>query len=77
MKVVFLGMLVKKSGGCVCRRRSNSQLVNTRTFFLPSGKMKTFRVGREEYVSDSDGEFLLKETYTSPTGETIHAFKVV
>lgn len=76
MRIVFLGMLVKKSGGCACRRRSNSQLVNTRTFFLPSGKMQTFRAGREEEVSDSDGAFLLNETYTSPTGEIIHAFKV-
>ena len=76
MRIVFLGMLERKEGGCACRRRSGSQQVTTRTFYLPSGKLKTFRAGRPEDVSESDGEFLLNQTYTSPTGEQVHAFKV-
>jgi hypothetical protein len=28
-------------------------------YILPSGQTKTFYVGKEEVVSDSDGEFLL------------------
>lgn len=77
MKITFTGMIERKKGGCACRRKTGSQKVNVRTFFLPSGRMQTFRAGQVVEVSDYDGEFLLKETYTSPTGEKISCFAKV
>lgn len=61
MKLVFNGLLEKKSGGgCNCKRQNSTYgFVNSRMYILPSGQTKTFYVGKEEVVSDSDGEFLL------------------
>lgn len=65
MMVRFLGTVEKRMGGCpVCgRRRSGTAFVTHKTFFLPSGAEKTFRVGRAVEVSDTDGEFLLSFEY--------------
>lgn len=62
MIVVFKGVREVRKGGCpVCgaRRKTSIPLQTTRTYFLPSGISKTFRIGIEEEVSEVDGEFLL------------------
>ena len=77
MKVVFNGVLEKKSGGCVpCgrKRASKQTMVMTKMFILPSGMTKTFYAGREEEVSDKDGEFLMSYTYTDKEGKTQTVF---
>lgn len=63
MKVKFNGMHVGSSRGCpVCGRGkvTKDSYVAVKTFFLPSGASKTFRVGMIEEVSERDGKFLLK-----------------
>lgn len=72
MKVVFNGIIEKKSGGCVpCgAKRTSEQIMKTsKMYILPSGITKTFFVGREETVSDSDGEFLMSYMYTDKDGQ--------
>lgn len=61
MKVKFNGVVEETRKGCkVCGGRSfNLQMVTHKTYYLPSGRQMTFRVGRVEEVSDADGEFLL------------------
>lgn len=61
MKVVFNGVMEETRKGCkVCGGRSFRQrLATTKTYYLPSGRRMTFRIGRIEEVSDEDGEFLL------------------
>lgn len=60
MKIVFNGLLEKKSGGCNCKKSASEYgYVRTRMFILPSGRTKTFRVGKVEEVSEQDGKFLL------------------
>lgn len=60
MRIVFNGLLEKKSGGCNCKRNSAGYgFVNSRTYILPSGRSKTFIAGKEETVTDRDGKFLL------------------
>lgn len=78
MKVRFTGVIEKRSGGCKCRgKTSGSSFVTSKHYILPSGVQKTFRVGVEEEVSDSDGEFLLSYSYTDPKGVTHNVFEVV
>ena len=70
MKIVFNGLLEKKSGGCNCKRQSSEYgFVNSRMYILPSGKQKTFYVGSIEEVSDRDGEFLLSYKSHDANGE--------
>lgn len=61
MKIVFNGLLEKKSsGGCNCKNKAtNYGFVNSRMYILPSGATKTFYVGKVEEVSEHDGQFLL------------------
>ena len=62
MKVVFKGRKGDKARPCpVCghKRKTTSEFQTVRTYYLPSGTQKTFRIGRCEEVSDTDGEFLL------------------
>jgi len=61
MKLVFNGLIEKKNGGgCNCKRQNSSYgFVSSRMYILPSGATKTFYVGKEEEVSDRDGQFLL------------------
>lgn len=80
MKLIFNGILEQQSGGCVpCgRKRSSSQkMMTSKTFILPSGATRTFLVGKEEEVTDSDGEFLLTYTYTDKQGHKQQAFTEV
>lgn len=63
MKVIFNGLLEKKSGGggCNCKKQGSAYKFNrARMFILPSGAKRTFYAGSEAEVSDKDGEFLLK-----------------
>lgn len=61
MKIVFNGVVEEARKGCkVCGGRSfNLHMVTHKTYYLPSGIQKTFRIGRPEWVTDADGEFLL------------------
>lgn len=70
MKVVFNGLLEKRSsGGCNCKRQGNGYtFVNSRMYILPSGQTKTFYVGRVEEVSQRDGEFLLSYNASDENG---------
>lgn len=80
MKVQFNGLLEKRSSGCpVCgqRRKSKHGYVTTKTFILPSGITKTFRVGKVEEVSDTDGNFLLSYNYDDVNGARRAVFEKV
>lgn len=68
MKVVFNGLLEKKSGGCNCKKKSEYGFVGSRMYILPSGISKTFRVGVAEEVSEQDGAFLLSYKYADSNG---------
>lgn len=60
MKIKFNGLLEKRSGGCNCKKSSAEYgFTHSRMYILPSGKTKTFVVGKVEEVSESDGKFLL------------------
>lgn len=79
MKIVFNGIMEKTVRGCsVCgsRRVSNNHFTMTKTYILPSGLSKTFHMGVEEEVSDTDGKFLLSYTYEDQNG-TRRAFEEV
>lgn len=80
MKLIFNGILEQRNGGCKpCGHKSNSKLImgTSKMFILPSGVSKTFFVGRESEVSDSDGAFLLTFTYTDEHGKEQRAFTEV
>lgn len=79
MKVMFQGIVEKRRSGCpVCGRRGGSSTFSTmKTYILPSGITKTFRVGKPEEVSDRDGEFLLTYKYTDKDGNVNSVFEVV
>lgn len=71
MKVVFNGIMEVRSGGCVpCGAKLASKKImrNSKLYILPSGMTKTFRIGKVEEVSDSDGEFLMGYRYTDDDG---------
>lgn len=74
MKIKFNGIMEKKTRGCpVCGRAKRELVFSTvKSFYLPSGKYQTFRVGTEYEVSEKDMNFLL--TYKSGKGP---AFEVV
>lgn len=61
MKIKFNGLIEKKSGGgCNCKKSGSEYgFVGSRMYILPSGATKTFFVGKEEEVSERDGQFLL------------------
>ena len=70
MKVKFNGLLEKKSSGCNCHKNGSSYgFVNSRMYILPSGKQKTFFVGKVEEVSDRDGQFLLSYNSVDVNGK--------
>lgn len=78
MKLKFNGIMQQKTGGgcskCGQKSKSKYAMMTSKMFILPSGRMATFFVGREEEVSDSDGEFLLKYKYTDKEGNTQDVF---
>lgn len=69
MKIKFNGIYEKKTRGCPVCGRSKSEIVfsTTKSFYLPSGRLQTFRVGNEYEVSDEDAHFLL--SYKSSKGD--------
>ena len=71
MKVKFLGFTEYKKKGCnVCGKASGAKgFVSSKMYILPSGRNKTFYVGRVEEVSDWDGNFLL--SYADANGRAI------
>lgn len=80
MRVIFNGVLEKKSGGCIpcgAKRASKQTMVTRKTFNLPSGAVRTFYVGREAEVSDTDGRFLMSYTYTDKSGKVQTVFTEV
>ena len=78
MRLKFNGTMEKKASGCpVCGgRRSTFKFTSVRSFYLPSGAMKTFRAGQTYDVTERDGNFLLTYRYVM-NGKEQHAFEVV
>lgn len=70
MRIQFNGIIEKRSGGCsACgKRRTGSQFLASKTYYLPSGVTKMFRVGVPETVSEQDAQFLLQYRYQTPDG---------
>lgn len=79
MRLKYTGIIEKRSGGCpVCgKRRSESQLVSTKTYYLSSGRKISFRAGVPVEVTKEDGEELLSYTYTDPKGQVRNVFEKV
>lgn len=79
MKIKFNGIIEKRTKGCpVCGKRvTDSQLRTMKSYILPSGITKTFRIGMEEEVSETDASFLLSYKYTDPEGKVKPVFEVV
>ena len=60
MKLKFNGVIEERKSGCKCAgRTSGSKLTTMKSYILPSGITKTFRIGHPEEVSAEDAEFLL------------------
>lgn len=60
MRLKFNGMTEKRKKGCNCSgSHSETVFTTSKSFILPSGRTKTFRVGKIEEVSKEDGDFLL------------------
>ena len=70
MKIVFNGILEKRTRGCNCKGGSKSEygFVSSKMYILPSGNTKTFYRGKVETVSDKDGEFLLSYRFQDANG---------
>lgn len=81
MKIKFNGVVEKgASGGCpVCggRKVTEEGFRMMKSYILPSGITKTFRVGRVEDVSESDADFLLSYHYIDKKGVDRQVFEVV
>lgn len=71
MKIKFKGIVQENSGGCpVCgkKRKGKYSFVSTKLYALPSGRTIMFRAGAIEEVTDSEGEYLLKNMYMDSDG---------
>ena len=69
MKVVFNGVLEKKSGGCNCKGKvTDVSFVQSKLYILPSGKSVHFYMGKPVEVSPQDGQFLLSYVYSDVNG---------
>lgn len=79
MRIVFNGIIEKARKGCgACgKRRTENKFMASKTYILPSGITKTFIAGREEDVSEKDGNFLLQYKYQTPEGTVKNVFEVV
>lgn len=77
MRIKFNGVVEKRRKGCsVCgRKHASSGFTTTKTYILPSGITKTFRVGRCEEVTQMDADFLLTYRYEDK-GEVLSVFEV-
>lgn len=80
MKVVFNGLLEKRSKGSGCKCRGNKPavtFVSSKSYILPSGAIQTFVQDRPVEVSDRDGKFLLSYIYTDANGAKRSVFSEV
>lgn len=79
MKLRFNGASTMRKSSCpVCGGRKTSNGVTfSKSFILPSGKVQTFRTGKEYEVSDRDGEFLLNYKFTEKDGRVRPSFERV
>jgi hypothetical protein len=74
-----MGALEKREKGCgVCgKRRGETTFVTSRSYILPSGDMREFRMGEEYEVSELDGRFLLSYNVTDVNGHSRQVFEEV
>lgn len=78
MKVVFNGVMEKRSGGCNCKGRSSEVgFVTSKSYHMPSGRQHTFFVGEPVEVSDTDGNFLLSYIFKDANGDMRAVFSKV
>lgn len=81
MKIKFNGVMERRAkGGCtVCGKKRKSQygFISSKMYILPSGRTKTFRVGKVEEVDDTDGNFLLSYNYDDVNGQRRAVFERV
>lgn len=67
MKIAFNGYHQAVTSGCkVCgsKRKSKTQFLRRKKYYLPSGMQKEFLIGMEYELSQDDATFLLDQTYT-------------
>lgn len=78
MTVRFNGIIEETQRGCrPCHgRTTHSQMKTSKTYYLPSGRRMTFRIGIPADVSEEDGKYLLTETYKAADGKTKKVFEV-
>lgn len=79
MKVVFNGVIEAKTKGCKpCGKKGKTySFSDTKTYILPSGIRKSFRVGNPVDVSEMDGKFLLSYRYEDANGGVREIFSEV
>lgn len=78
MKVVFNGVMEKRTKGCNCKgRTSEVGFVKSKLYIMPSGQSKMFHLGKTEEVSEQDGRFLLSYVYSDANGSTRAIFSEV
>lgn len=80
MEVQFLGIKnsLKKTGCSSCGQRQQSKhtLQRDTRMVLPSGKTQTFYLGIVYSVMDTDGHFLINQTYLLD-GQPTQLFKAI
>lgn len=78
MKIIFNGLLEKKSKGCNCKgKKTEYGFTSTKMYILPSGITKTFYQGKIETVSEQDGNFLLSYKGVDANGTYREVFSKV
>ena len=78
MRLRFNGIVEETQRGCrPCHgRTTHAQMRTHKSYYLPSGRHMTFRVGIPAEVSDEDAKYLLAETYKAADGKTKKVFEV-
>lgn len=77
MRVRFNGLYQTVKTGCApCghKVKSGKRFMAQRSFILPSGMDRTFRLGQEYEVSEADGNFLLSYSQVDKDGLRQDAF---
>lgn len=78
MKVVFNGVLEKRTSGCNCKgKQTEVGFVQSKMYILPSNKQVTFYLGKPVEVSEQDGRFLLSYIFRDANGDTRAVFSEV
>lgn len=78
MKVIFNGVLEKRSKGCSCKgKKTETSFVQSKMYILPSGKSIHFYMGKPVEVSEQDGNFLLSYVYKDVNGSQRAVFSKV